>query len=995
MAIVKSLLRASVLLAASVSAGVISRAANGTLDACPGYKASNVKTTNSGLTASLSLAGTACNVYGADLTDLSLTVEYQSNQRLHVVIKDAANQVYQVPDSVFTRPTLGKVYGQSDLQFKHVDDPFSFSVVRLKTGEVLFDTSAAQLVFESQYVRLRTKLPTAPSLYGLGEHTDPFQLNTTNYTRTIWNRDAYLVPEGTNLYGDHPVYYDHRQNATHGVFLLNSNGMDIKIDTAGGQHLEYNTLGGVLDLYFLSGPTPVQVAQQYSEVVGKSALMPYWGFGFHQCRYGMQDIYEVAEVVANYSSAGIPLETMWTDIDYMYLRRVFTLDPARFPLQLVRDLVNVLHSRQQHYIVMVDPAVAYQDYPAFNNGIDSFLKTSNGSVYKGVVWPGVTAFPDWFKPSTQTYWDNEFASFFSPTDGVDIDALWIDMNEASNFCSYPCLNPELEAKTLGDPPRPPPVRLGSPRSIAGFPAGFQPTCHATVTFNVNASTFQGENIAVLGNAITLGSGSPDGAAAVNTNGQTYPIWSATIDLPANGNFSYQYIRTEPDGSYIYEATNRTVSTGGCNSTSATHDTITTVSPPQSKLKKREVFTAHPSKIEKRQAAGSALGLPGRDLINPPYSINNEAGSISNKTLNTDLVHYGGYVEYDTHNLYGAMMSEASRLAMLARRPSLRPMIITRSTFAGSGRQVGHWLGDNGADWVHYLISVSGILQFGSLYQVPFAGSDVCGYAGGSNDLLCARWATLGAFSPFYRNHGEQGSPPHEFYRYPTAAAAAKVAIDIRYRLLDYIYTAMYAQNQAGTPLVQPMFFHYPNDPNTNALQYQYFYGPGLLVAPVINENSTTTTVYLPKDLFYDFYTHAPVQGAGAEMTLTDVAYTSIPLYYKGGSIIAQRANSANTTTELRKQNFQLIIAPDAQGSASGDLYLDDGVSVEQPKTSMIHFSYKKGTFKMTGTFGYDSGVVIESLVVLGGISTGGAKSNVAQSKTAMSIALTGEKTMQL
>jgi len=59
------------------------------------------------------------------------------------------------------------------LQFKYVANPFSFSVVRRKTGEVLFDTSAASLVFESQYLRLRTKLPESPSLYGLGEHTDP------------------------------------------------------------------------------------------------------------------------------------------------------------------------------------------------------------------------------------------------------------------------------------------------------------------------------------------------------------------------------------------------------------------------------------------------------------------------------------------------------------------------------------------------------------------------------------------------------------------------------------------------------------------------------------------------------------------------------------------------------------------------------------------------------------------------------------------------------
>lgn len=89
--------------------------------------------------------------------------------------------------------------------------------------------------------------------------------------------------------------------------------MNINIDDNDGQYLEYNILGGVLDFYFLAGPSPVQVAEQYSSVVGKSAMMPYWGFGFHQCRYGMQDVYEVAGVVHNYSAADIPLETMWTD----------------------------------------------------------------------------------------------------------------------------------------------------------------------------------------------------------------------------------------------------------------------------------------------------------------------------------------------------------------------------------------------------------------------------------------------------------------------------------------------------------------------------------------------------------------------------------------------------------------------------------------------------------------------------------------------------------
>ncbi|KAK0247369.1 hypothetical protein LTS09_017483 [Friedmanniomyces endolithicus] len=230
------------------------------LSTCPDYKASNVKTTSTGLSADLTLA----------------------DECLHVKNQDAANQIYQVPPSVFTRPsTSNGSSGNSELQVNYIVNPFSFSVTRKGNADVLFDTSAASLVFESQYLTLRTKLPENPSLYVLGEHTDPL--------------DAYTVPAGTNLYGDHPVYFDDRgANGTHVVFLLNSNGMNIVIDNIDGQYLEYNTIGGVLDFYFMVGSLPVEVAQQYSEVVGKSAMMPYWGFGFHQCRYGMQDVYEVA-----------------------------------------------------------------------------------------------------------------------------------------------------------------------------------------------------------------------------------------------------------------------------------------------------------------------------------------------------------------------------------------------------------------------------------------------------------------------------------------------------------------------------------------------------------------------------------------------------------------------------------------------------------------------------------------------------------------------------
>lgn len=94
--------------------------------------------------------------------------------------------------------------------------------------------------------------------------------------------------------------------------------MDIRIDNSDGQFLEYNALGGVLDFYFIAGPSPRDVAVQYAEIAGKPVMQPYWGFGYHQCRYGYRDVYAVAEVVANYSAAGIPLEVSTLSRSHVY-----------------------------------------------------------------------------------------------------------------------------------------------------------------------------------------------------------------------------------------------------------------------------------------------------------------------------------------------------------------------------------------------------------------------------------------------------------------------------------------------------------------------------------------------------------------------------------------------------------------------------------------------------------------------------------------------------
>merc|ERR1712000_699023 len=214
---------------------------------------------------------------------------------------------------------------------------------------------------------------------------------------------------------------------------LNSNGMDIRLND---DSLTFSVIGGVVDLYVFSGSTPAAVSAQYTSVVGRPVMMPYWSLGFHNCKYGYTSVYQVEEVVANYSAAGIPLDTQWMDIDYMEAYRDFTTDPANFPLDEVRKFVDGLHDDGMKFVPIIDPGImVYAGYDAYETGLKEgvFVKDITGEgFYLGQVWPGPTYFPDFLHPSAQDYWTAQLQNFY---DMVPVDGLWIDMNEVSNFCN--------------------------------------------------------------------------------------------------------------------------------------------------------------------------------------------------------------------------------------------------------------------------------------------------------------------------------------------------------------------------------------------------------------------------------------------------------------------------------------------------------------------------------------------------------------------------------
>ena len=306
---------------------------------------------------------------------------------------------------------------------------------------------------------------------------------------------------------------------------------------------------------------------------------------------------------------------------------------------------------------------------------------------------------------------------------------------------------------------------------------------------------------------------------------------------------------------------------------------------------------------------------------------------------------GRKVRHDqVHNLYGGSMTRAAGEAFADLRPGQRTLLYSRSSFIGSHRYGGIWLGDNNSSWAQLLANIQmmpSVQMCGFLYS----GADLCGFSSDTTPDLALRWLEFGLLTPLMRNHSAVGTRMQEYYRFPEVLPAVRNMIRLRYALLPYLYSEFMKAALENTSYFRPLAFDYPDDPDAREVEDQLLLGEGLMAAPVYVQNAHGRHVYLPEPMkllrlrAVDDYDEE-ILPAGHHYIRC--ALDEVLLFLRPGHIVPV-AQPANNTSELDDASLTLwSFLPDGE-SAEYRMYRDDGVTTEYEKkehwkTLQIHHS---------------------------------------------------------
>jgi alpha-glucosidase len=285
------------------------------------------------------------------------------------------------------------------------------------------------------------------------------------------------------------------------------------------------------------------------------------------------------------------------------------------------------------------------------------------------------------------------------------------------------------------------------------------------------------------------------------------------------------------------------------------------------------------------------------------------------------------------NLYGYQHCRATREFLEKERPGRRPFVLTRSGYTGVQRFAAVWTGDNLSRWSHLRESIPMLLNL-SLSGVPFCGADIGGFMFSCTPELYARWIQLGALQPFARTHSMWLKRRQEPWRFGARVEAiARAALELRMRLLPYLYGLFHEAEASGAPVWRPLFFAFPDDPGSAQVEDQVMVGPSLLVAPVVERGARQRDVYLPPGRWYAW--HDGARYVGPRHLRVPAPLERLPLFVPAGSVLPMQS-AVRHVGEAPLEPCVLHVFPGDDGATA--LIEDDGEST----------AYREGAVARTG-----------------------------------------------
>lgn len=284
-----------------------------------------------------------------------------------------------------------------------------------------------------------------------------------------------------------------------------------------------------------------------------------------------------------------------------------------------------------------------------------------------------------------------------------------------------------------------------------------------------------------------------------------------------------------------------------------------------------------------------------------------------------------------HNAYGTQMVRATYEGLKALRPEHRPFVITRAAYAGTQRWATGWTGDNSSTWDHLRLALQQCLSL-NVSGMAFVGADVGGFIGATSGELLARWTQLGALTPLFRNHSGLDTPPQEPWAFGTEVErVCREAIELRYRLLPYLYTALHESATEALPMMRALALVHPDDAFIrDDSPAGFYFGGDLLAYPVLGEGQREVEVYLPENDggWYDFNTGEHFSERSRHRVPVDLG--TLPLFARAGTVVP--LGPVRASTAIPSEELTLRVFP-KDGAFASTVYDDagEGWDYEQPE----------------------------------------------------------------